>query len=96
MTVSADKDARLLLLQDELRYTTYFFPFGFLRSLLPLLGLLNMPSKQKQKGGVWKSTAAYPNVQPLSDLQCGAKIRVALHSFIPISAKTNVFCSSRE
>lgn len=57
MNVSADKDARLLLLQDELRYTTYFFPLGFLLSLLPLLGLLNMPSKQKQKGGIWKRTA---------------------------------------
>lgn len=79
--MSADTDARLLLLQYELRHTTFsswLYSFPAASAAASKICLRNN-SRDVGFGKPRPILAVYPNLQALSALQCDAKPRVALH-----------------
>lgn len=87
MNVSADKDARRLLLQDELRYTTYF-----ISSWLPSFPAASAGATKhafETKAETWgleRNGRSWPRIPTFSLFQtCNAVLKLAwpcIHSFL--------------
>lgn len=87
MNVSADKDARLLLLQDELRYTTYFFSPWLSSFPAASAGATKHAFETKaERWGLEKNGRSWPRIPTFSLFQiCNAVLKFAwpyIHSFL--------------